>query len=63
MATAEFSKSAGVLSATVSQHHLLGFEIAQLVKYLSAMPETLIRSLGWKVPLEEGMAAHSRILA
>ena len=37
--------------------------VAQLVKYLSAMPETLIRSLGWKVPLEEGMAAHSSILA
>ena len=26
----EFSKFAGVLSATLSQHHLLGFEIAQL---------------------------------
>ena len=30
MATAEFSKFAGILSATVLQHHLLGFEIAQL---------------------------------
>ena len=30
MATAEFSKFAGVLSAALSQHHLLGFEIAQL---------------------------------
>ena len=28
--TAEFSKSAGTLSAALSQHHLLGFEIAQL---------------------------------
>ena len=27
--TAEFSKFAGILSATLSQHHLLGFEIAQ----------------------------------
>ena len=27
---AEFSKFAGILSATLSQHHLLGFEIAQL---------------------------------
>ena len=30
MATAEFSKFAGILSAVLSQHHLLGFEIAQL---------------------------------
>ena len=30
VATAEFSKFAGILSAALSQHHLLGFEIAQL---------------------------------
>ena len=30
VATAEFSKFAGVLSAAFSQHHLLGIEIAQL---------------------------------
>ena len=30
VATAEFSKFAGILSATLSQHHLSGFEIAQL---------------------------------
>ena len=30
MATAEFSKFAGILSAALSQHHLLEFEIAQL---------------------------------
>ena len=30
VATAEFSKFAGILSATLSQHHLLGFEIALL---------------------------------
>ena len=29
VATAEFSKFAGRLSAALSQHHLLGFEIAQ----------------------------------
>ena len=29
MATAEFSKFAGILNAALSQHHLLGFEIAQ----------------------------------
>ena len=30
MATAEFPKFAGILSAALSQHHLLGVEIAQL---------------------------------
>ena len=30
MATAEFCKLAGILSAALSQHHLSGFEIAQL---------------------------------
>ena len=30
VATAEFSKFAGILSAAPSQHHLSGFEIAQL---------------------------------
>ena len=30
MATAEFSKFAGILSAALSQHHLSGIEITQL---------------------------------
>ena len=30
VATAEFSKFAGMLSAALEQHHLLGFDIAQL---------------------------------
>jgi len=30
VATAEFSKFAGILSTALSQHHLSGFEIAQL---------------------------------
>ena len=30
VATAEFSKFDGILSAALSQHHLSGFEIAQL---------------------------------
>ena len=30
VATAEFTKFAGMLSAALSQHHLLGFEVAQL---------------------------------
>ena len=34
-----------------------------MVKNLPAMWETPVRSLGWEDPLEEGMAAHSSILA
>ena len=30
VATAEFSKLAGILSVALSQHHLIGFEIAEL---------------------------------
>ena len=37
--------------------------MAQMVKNPPAMPETWVRSLGWKDPLEEGMATHSSILA
>ena len=37
--------------------------IAQLVKNPPAMQETLVQSLSWEDPLEEGMATHSSILA
>ena len=37
--------------------------IAQLLKNLSAMQETLVRFLGWEDPLKKGMATHSSILA
>ena len=37
--------------------------IAQLVKNLPAMQETLVRSLGWEDPMEKGKATHSSILA
>ena len=39
------------------------FFIAQLIKNLSAMQETQVRSLGQEDPLEEEMATHSSILA
>ena len=39
------------------------FLVAQMVKNLPAMQEIQIRSLGWKDPLEKGMATHSSILA
>ena len=34
-----------------------------MAKNLLAMQETWVRSLGWEDMLEEGMAAHSSILA
>ena len=37
--------------------------MAQKVKNLSAMQETLVQSLGWKDPLAKGMTTHSSILA
>ena len=43
MATAEFSKFAGILSAALSQHHLLGLEIAQLVIIKEMKTKTTIR--------------------
>jgi len=50
VATAEFSKFAGILSAALSQHYFLGFEIAQL-----EFPHFHY--------LEKGMANHFSILA
>ena len=37
--------------------------VAQTVKKLPVMQETQVRSLGWRDPLEKGMATHSSILA
>ena len=37
--------------------------IAQLVKNLPAMQETLVQFLSWEDPLEKGKATHSSILA
>ena len=34
-----------------------------MVKYLLAMPETWVRSLGQEDPLEKRMATHSSVLA
>ena len=39
------------------------FLVAQMVKSPPPMWETLIQSLGWKDPLERGMATHSSTLA
>ena len=37
--------------------------MAQPVKNLPAVQETLVQSPDWKDPLEKGMATHSSILA
>ena len=37
--------------------------LAQMVKDPHVMQETRVQSLGWKVPLEEGMAPQSSVLA
>ena len=37
--------------------------VAQRLKCLPGMRETLVRSLGWEDPLEKEMAIHSSILA
>ena len=37
--------------------------VALIVKSPPALRETWVRSLGWEDPLQEGMAAHSSILA
>ena len=34
-----------------------------MVKILSVLQETRVRFLGWKDPLEKGMATHSSVLA
>ena len=39
------------------------WKLAQMVKNLPAMRETLVQSLGWEEPLENGTATHSSILA
>ena len=37
--------------------------VAQMVKRLSTMRETWVRSLGWEDPLEKEMAIHSSTIA
>ena len=41
----------------------MGFSSGSVVKNLLAMQERRVQSLGREDPLEEGMAAHSSILA
>ena len=51
------------LPTPLQDHTSLYFPVAQMVKNLPAVLETRAQSLGWKDPLEKGMATHSSILA
>ena len=59
------NKLFGQPNILLNQHHISPWAslVAQLVKNRPAMRETWVRSLGREDPLEEGMAAHSSILA
>ena len=43
--------------------HIMGFSAGSVVKYLPAMQETQVQSMGWEDPLEKEMATYSYILA
>ena len=43
-------------------HLAIQFLMAQMLKNLPIVQETQVQSLGWKDPLEKGMATHSSIL-
>ena len=43
--------------------HFTSLHLAQMVKRLSTMRETWVRSLGWEDSLEKEMATHSSTLA
>ena len=51
------------LTATNLYYLMISSMVAQNVKNLPVMEETWVLPLGWKDPLEKGMAAHSSILA
>ena len=49
------------IQTRLSDFHRISL-IAQVVKNLPAMQETLVRFLGWEDPLEKEYATHSSIL-
>ena len=60
-----FSKCGFLWDQSIWLHHPIkrASLIAQSVKNLPPMQETLVQSLGWEDPLEKGKATHSSILA
>ena len=63
VATAEFSKFAGILSAALSQHHLPRFEIAQLDNYSSNKRIFSWHILNWMDWLAWCLSLHSHCCA
>ena len=67
MATAEFSRFAGILSVALSQHQLLEFEIAQLKFHhlqLALLVVMLLKVIKVKLlSLKAHLTSHSRCLA
>ena len=57
----ELGRSPGKGIGYPLQYHW-AFLVVQLVKYLPAMQETWVQSLGWKDTLEKGKATHFSIL-
>ena len=51
------------LSPIVMLINLINQNVVQMVKHLSTVWETWVRSLGWEDPLEKEMATHSSTLA
>ena len=49
--------------AIIVKYLIIWLPSSSMVKYLSAMQETQVWSLGWEDPLEKEMATHSSILA
>ena len=52
MVTAEFSKFAGILSAALSQHHLSGFEIAELEFHKQDIRKSINKTEKLKIIIE-----------
>ena len=50
-------------SSQSSSHNRGGSHVAQMVKNLPVGQDSGVQSLGWKDPLEKGMAIHSSIFA
>ena len=49
--------------AIIVKYLIIWLPSSSMVKYLSAMQETQVWSLGWEDPLEKEMATYSSILA
>ena len=68
MATAEFSKFAGILSVYIAIHGSVYISLPEIFPTAGVWAslvaqETQVQPLGWEIPLEKGMVTHPSILA